>query len=108
MRALVTILLLASLPAGADVLRDPTAPPRDASRASSSDAQHAEPRLTTVLIASDRRVAVIDGHALAEGEARDGLKLVSVRADGATVTVNGAARELHLEGAHMIKERSPP
>ena len=106
MKNALAMLVLVALPAAAEVQRDPTAPPQ-AARAASAEVAHAQPRLTSVLIAADRRVAVIDGLTLAEGESRAGMKLVAVRPNGATVNVNGAAIELHLDGAQLIKERSP-
>jgi len=107
MPRVLAILVLASLPAAAEVLRDPTAPPLAPQTSTASIAQ-TRPHLTSVLIAADRRVAVIDGRTLVEGESAAGLTLLAVRPNGVTVRVNGVALDLHLDGEHMIKERSLP
>lgn len=101
-------LLLALLPiaaaAGSESLRDPTRPLTAAAPAAAPD-QRSRPVLQSLLIGPDRRLAVIDGQRMNEGEERRGMKLWEIHADGVVVSVNGSARmRLSLTHAGMHKE----
>jgi hypothetical protein len=68
--------------------------PFSADPAAQPGARAAAPRfeLTAVLLASDRRVAVVNGKAYLLGESVDGAKLVAIEA--AAVRFDDAGREL--------------
>ncbi|MDZ7670263.1 MAG: hypothetical protein U5Q16_12890 [Gammaproteobacteria bacterium] len=101
-------LLLALLPiaaaAGTEGLRDPTRPLTAAAPAAVPD-QRGRPVLQSLLIGPDRRLAVIDGQPMSEGEERRGMKLWEIHANGVVVSVNGSApMRLSLTHAGMHKE----
>jgi len=106
MRTLLSLLAVLSLPAAADVLTDPTRPPANwEPKPSGTQSQAAAvPRLTSVLVSETRRVAVIDGVTLAEGETVNGVTVVHVARDWVDATVRGAPIRLSLTDANVIKE----
>jgi hypothetical protein len=91
-RALPFLMVLVTVPVAA-ALRDPTEPPRDVVSTLSAPTL---PRLTSVLIAADRKLAIIDGNPMVEGTERDGIRLVAVRRDGVTVVLGGERIDLPL------------
>lgn len=76
----------ATVPTG---LTDPTRPLRGASSTPGRTDPGEVPQLTSVLISAERRLAVIDGAVLQEGEERDGLKVWKISADRVVVSVAG-------------------
>jgi MSHA biogenesis protein MshK len=72
--------LLAALPAGAAALVDPTRP---ASQDPAAAVHPGTPRrgwtLDSTLVAPDRRVAVINGKRVGEGESVDGARVIQIR-----------------------------
>jgi MSHA biogenesis protein MshK len=94
--ALIVIALLplsaaAAAPAG---LQDPTAPLGAAHGDAVAPVQDARPALESLLVGPERRVAVINGQRMHEGEERGGVKVWEIRSDGVVVSVNGASRQL--------------
>lgn len=87
--------LAAAVPASANVpaAADPTRPLR-AGPEPSAPAAARRPTLESVLIGPTRRVAVIDGQRLREGEMKGGLKVWRILPEGVEVSVNGAERLL--------------
>ena len=68
-RAMLAGLLLSATCAGAAPFADPTRPPAsEAAPAAGSASGEGAPRLESVLIAPDRRIAVINGQAVRVGE----------------------------------------
>lgn len=55
-------------------------------------------RLQSTLIADDRKVAVINGRALAQGERIEGATLLEIRSDGVTLQQDGQKLDLRLPG----------
>ena len=106
MRALLSLFAVLSLPAAADVLTDPTRPPANwEPKPTAAQSQTAAvPRLTSVLVSATRRVAVIDGVPLAEGETANGVTVVHVARDWVDASVRGAPMRLALTDANVIKE----
>lgn len=107
---LMTALLLAAGGAVANVpadgtLKDPTRP-LEASQPAVEAAPAAErPTLDSVLIAPSRRVAVIDGRTMSEGDERDGVQVLEIRRDAVVVRVNGTEKlTLELARRGMKKE----
>lgn len=82
---------LAAIAAVQAAPRDPTQPPP---RLSGSVGNHAAsggatPTLSSVLFGADRRLAVLDGKVMAEGEERFGLKVWKIERDRVVVSVDG-------------------
>ena len=88
----------------AETLRDPTRPPVVVA-SSLAPADAAIPTLTSVLIGTDRRVAVIDGNTLLEGSRHQGIEVLKVTADGARIRKDGKTLQLSLSQTSTIKER---
>lgn len=111
-RRMSTVVLLLGLAAaaGANVpdLQDPTRPLKAAPVAAGHGVPgKASPRptLQSVLIGPRRRVAVIDGYRMTEGQERRGLKVWKIRSDGVVVSVDGSPRmTLKLTNTRMHKE----
>lgn len=98
-------LLCASAPAAAQTgFGDPTRPtslsePEAAARV----VQGPRWRLQSTLVADSRRVAVINGRTVAQGERVDGAQLVEVRPDGVTLEEGGERFRLRLPGSVDVK-----
>lgn len=60
-------------------------------------------RLQSTLVADDRRVAVINGRAVSQGQSIDGATVLEVRADGVTLLQNGRRVVLDLPGRVEIR-----
>lgn len=91
---------------GAD-LSDPTQPLRPSAvrPAGAPGGEVERPTLESVLIGQGRRVAVIDGRRMTEGEERHGVKVHRIRADGVVVSVNGSPpMTLSISNSRMHKE----
>jgi hypothetical protein len=56
-------------------------------------------RLQSILVADDRRVAVINGHAVPQGGHVDGATVLEVRPDGVTLDASGERLNLRLPGS---------
>ena len=99
-RLLAILLLVAAAPVLAQGrLGDPTRPtslsePDDSAPA----AQGPRWRLQSTLIADDRKVAVINGRTVSQGERIEGATLIEVRSDGVTLQHDGQRLVLHLPG----------
>lgn len=106
MRALLSLFAVLSLPAAAEVLTDPTRPPAnwEPNGSAAQSLTPAAPRLTSVLVSAERRVAVIDGVTLAEGETANGVTVVHVARGWVDASVRGAPMRLSLTDANVIKE----
>jgi len=96
-RAVVCGLLLACGAAAAqDGLGDPTRPTPLRAAAPVEAAAAPQWRLQSTLVAAQRRVAVINGRTVREGETVDGARLVEVRPDGVSLERAGRTFELTL------------
>jgi len=106
MRTMLSLLTLLALPAVADVLNDPTRPPGDwTSRpAQPGAAAQAAPKLTSILVSSSRRVAVIDGAALSEGQSANGLTVVHIDKGWVDARVRDTSIRLSLADENVVKE----
>ncbi len=107
MRALLSLLTVLALPAVADVLNDPTRPPANwqpqparGRRAAAAQA----PQLTSILVSHSRRVAVIDGVALSEGQSANGLTVVHIDKGWVDARVRDTSIRLSLADANVTKE----
>ena len=85
--------------------RDPTKPPGGRVAASVVQQTSAAPELSSVLIGATRRLAVIDGRVMAEGEERAGVKVWQIKVDRVVVSVAGRKpMTLMLDSARIYKE----
>jgi len=103
--ALGAAMLVAAGPAAAQALGDPTRP---TSLAEPEPARPAESgprwRLQSTLVADTRRLAVINGRTVAQGERIDGATLREVRQEGVTLEIEGRRVELRvLQGTADVK-----
>jgi MSHA biogenesis protein MshK len=107
-----TLALLLALPgavpqvAAETVLKDPTRPLRAPAQGSApADPAGPRPRLNSVLFGADRRVAVIDGRRMTEGERHGALEVMTIHPDRVVVRQAGVGRlVLQLTNADMHKE----
>ncbi len=106
MRACWSLLTALTLPAVAGVLADPTRPPSNwqADPARAGSAKQDAPRLTSILIGVSRRVAVIDGSALSEGQTSNGVTVVHIGKGWVEARVHGTTVRLSLADAGVTKE----
>jgi MSHA biogenesis protein MshK len=107
MRALLSLFAVLALPAVADVLADPTRPPANwqPEPAQSATPKQGAPQLTSILVSHSRRVAVIDGVALSEGETANGLTVVHIDKGWVDARLHDASIRLSLADANVTKER---
>lgn len=95
----LAVALLALQPLHAAELNDPMRPPTQRaaiSRAGGESPIQSRYRLDSVLIAPDRRLAIINGRKLALGERIDHARLVDIRATEVTLSIAGRTHVLPL------------
>lgn len=109
----MTLLTLAAVgwsnvPVGPQQLEDPTRPlraPAPSGTPAVSPQGQPQATLESVLIGNGRRVAVINGRRMTEGDERLGVKVWEIRADAVVVSVNGAPPvTLTISNARMHKD----
>jgi MSHA biogenesis protein MshK len=88
-------LVQLSMTAAADELNDPTRPPL-LSHPVAKAAPVAVQRLTAVLFSEDRRVAVIDGHVLREGDRVGNAIIKQITNDSVTLNRTGRTEVMRL------------
>ena len=108
-RAMVSLLTALSLPAAANDLSDPTRPPaawqeKAADVSSAANQPAAGPRLTSILVSPSRRVAVIDGVSLREGQSANGIMVVRIGKTWVDARVSDTPVRLSLSEANVTKE----
>ncbi|AMQ91026.1 MULTISPECIES: hypothetical protein [Marinobacter] len=103
-RCLMMVLVsLGSLQAYA--LQDPTRPPgADSQPVVASPAR--EIRLGSILLGKERRIAVIEGVALKEGDSHDNIRVRRIFKDRVEVTDRGQPRTLYPEPLPQVR-RTP-
>jgi MSHA biogenesis protein MshK len=101
---LLAAVLGASAAAAAPELKDPTRPYRGAPAEVVSSPNMATPRLTSVLLGERRRLAVIDGQLVREGETLRGMTVLEIASDRAIVSIGGSRMTLALDEAQVRKE----
>ncbi len=110
-RTLIIMLALAAalLVSGAEAqtLPDPTQPDLPSARAQVSPAQapavQPVPQLSSILVSPTRRLAVIDGALMAEGDRGAHFIVRRIRSEGVDIVLsaNGQAMQLSLEQAQL-------
>lgn len=83
-------------------LQDPTRPPGPQSAVAKSVPERSL-ALDSILFSKDRRVAVIEGEALREGQGFDNVRVIRIFADRVLVTDNGRERVLYLERLPQVR-----
>ncbi len=106
---LISSALLLSLVAEADSgkLRDPTRPEvfSQSARNDPDKTTASLPRLSSVLIGGDRRLAVIDGRVMAEGDVNNGVRVRRITSGRVVVTLDDRTPvTLLLDTAGIHKE----
>ena len=104
--------LLALLVGTADVglsnvpaLEDPTRP-MDIGAVETTPPAASVPALTSILVGKERKLAVIDGRLMSEGEDVRGIKVLKIYPDRAVVSVGDDRRiTLRLSNARIHKEK---
>lgn len=86
---LALLVSVAASAAGVSGLDDPTRPLVQRPVPVQADKRPEKPQLTSVLIDSDRKLAVINGVLLSEGDRHQGIRVWKIAADHAVVTVDG-------------------
>ena len=108
MKALVFALFAFSGLAAAAPFADPTRPPNAPDDAPASDGAPAGPRLESVLIAPDRRIAVISGKQVPLGGKFGEGRVVRINETEVAIREGGVTRVLRLfpESAKRVQARA--
>ena len=83
-------------------LQDPTRPPGPQTTVAKPAPERAL-ALDSILFSKDRRVAVIEGEALREGQGFDNVRVIRIYANRVLVTDNGRERVLYLERLPQVR-----
>ncbi|KMQ73532.1 hypothetical protein [Marinobacter subterrani] len=86
----------------ATALQDPTRPPGLESRAG-APAPARPVSLDSILYSRDRRIAIIEGEALREGQGIDSMRVIRIYQNRVLVTDNGRERVLYLEKLPQVR-----
>jgi len=98
--AIAIILVFASTPAAA--LQDPTKPPGNDATAPESQPLRSL-SLDSIVYGQDRKVAVIDGEALREGQGINGIHVRKIHKDRVEVLDRGNPRVLYLDKLPQVR-----
>jgi MSHA biogenesis protein MshK len=103
---LFVLVMAAYAAANVPGMKDPTRPlAAAASKVSAPGAERTHPTLESVLIGAGRRVAVINGRRMTEGEEHQGMKVWKIRPGEVVVSVDGSPRmTLEITNSRMHKE----
>jgi MSHA biogenesis protein MshK len=96
-RQLALCALLTALPVFGSALIDPTRPAGQGSTATvRAHTAHSDWTLDSTLVAPDRRVAVINGKRVSEGETVDGARVIQIRKLEVLIQAAGKRKTLQL------------
>jgi len=103
------VLALLAAPAGAQgPLADPTRPPAFASQAEGDgEAGAAGLRAETIIVAPDRRFAVVGGRTVRLGDELGGGRVVRIAADGVVIARGGVRETISIAPGVEKKPRVP-
>jgi len=105
MRRLLSLVTVLTLPALADAVMDPTQPPTNwRPSAAQGHSGTSVPKLTSILVGRARRVAVIDGVAMKEGQSANGITVVRIDKTSVDARIGGQPVRLELAHANVTKE----
>jgi MSHA biogenesis protein MshK len=96
-------VLAMALTTGVQALQDPTRPP-DARPAAAQAQPARDIELGSILLGSQRRIAVIDGVALREGDSHDGITVRRIHRDKVDVTDRGQPRTLYPQVLPTVRK----
>ncbi|SFR60067.1 MSHA biogenesis protein MshK [Marinobacter gudaonensis] len=102
MQSWLGLVMVASLSGPAVALQDPTRPPAGDQVVSTPQPERTLV-LDSILYSQDRRVAVIEGKALTEGQRFDGVRVIRIYHDHVRVSDSGRERVLYLEGLPQVR-----
>ena len=85
-------------------LHDPTRPFVVASGSRKESTRNLLPVLNSILIGARRKLAVIDGVSMSEGENLGGFVLEKINTDSVDIRMNTGVTRLHLDAGKMYKE----
>ena len=101
----LSLMAVLALPALGETLADPTQPPSNwRPSAAHASAGAAAPKLTSIIVGPARRVAVIDGVAIKEGQSTNGLTVVRIDKKWVDARIGEQPIRLKLAAANMTKE----
>lgn len=103
--AVSLLVLILATGAHAEPVDDPMRPPAQESTAGPAD-PHPGWSLTSVLIADDRRLAIINNRVLREGDSVAGARVVRIEADHVLIRHAGGERRLSLRTGLDISRSS--
>ncbi|MFE8072921.1 general secretion pathway protein GspB [Marinobacteraceae bacterium S3BR75-40.1] len=84
-------------------LQDPTRPPDFSAPAPKQAAPKPEYTLESILVSPSRRIVVINGEVLAEGERLDTLVVQRIKEDEVVVRIGKRSRTLHLSSPPVVR-----
>ena len=103
----ITLVVITLLPLNvvlAKKLLDPTRPPGATTHQNSSSVKKLTWHLTSTLIASERKVATINGKLIRQGEQVNGARLIDIQAWNVTLLKNNKTFKVYLfEGTRVRK-----
>ena len=102
--AIATLLFPVAL--CADGLNDPTRPLEGRGSAAVARPQQAEVRLQSILVSEARRVVVINGQVMAEGDKAGNVEVIAIAEDQVRVKVRGKATTLRLPETE-VRSKTP-
>ena len=85
------------------LLADPTAPLQGLQKNTASN-ENAAITLNAILTGDGRRLAVINGETVGEGERFNGGRLISITQHGVLIDTNGKQQRLKLQGAVVVRQ----
>ncbi|MBD3657766.1 MULTISPECIES: hypothetical protein [Marinobacter] len=98
-----TLFGLATAPASARPLTDPTRPPAGEVQQRAATPQR-NFTLGSVMLGKQRRFAIIDGQVRQEGQRFDGVRLLRVHPDNVELLDQGRVRVIRLEALPQIRQ----
>ncbi len=97
------LALLLSGAVASETLRDPTQPP-EPERAAPSGPAPLDMSLDSILTSNDRRVAVINGQAVREGDPIGDARVQRIGEDRVLLQINRTTRTLTLDGTPSVRQ----
>jgi len=100
--SLLAVALMMTSGASAWALQDPTRPP-DARAPDKQTAPVRNLELGSILLGSERRIAIIEGVAMQEGESHNGIQVQRIYRDRVEIMDQGRFRVLYPENLPQVR-----
>jgi MSHA biogenesis protein MshK len=97
-------VLLMGLSITGSAFEDPTRPPLVRATGSAAASIEQLPILSSIVYSEKRRLAVVNGHLLSEGESKEGIALLHVAPDNVRVRLGGASQITLRMSSGLIKK----